>query len=445
MPTPGQIAVLQFGNDNLWHYSFLTPSALSTITVNSTAGTWALTRLGSASGQLPTVPIPLSCMDLEVVAPIVFDPTAKTIGLSFGGTTLQYVRGDGTVATLPTYAAQIQSDWNEANNALADFIKNKPTLGTAAATNSSAYDASGAASAAQAASQPLALILTNLGALSGSTGLPRKTGAATWTLDTSTFLTGNQNLTLTGPVTGSGTTAITTAIGSGQVTNAMLANSGITIAGTSTALGGTITLDTITGLSSTGFVKRTGGNTLAIDGNTYLTANQSISVTGDATGSGQTSIALTLKNTGTASTYAGVTTDAQGRVTAGTSQSVNNAPTVPLVTTAAAANGTQVSATQTALVSYSVTTSSTSTIAGASSVVAVLEICSTNSATAANWLTIATVQNGQTLTLAIALQSIETISQVLAGVVPAGYYRRIRYTVTGTGSATFASGQEVLT
>lgn len=323
---------------------------------------------GGSSGT-----IPLSCMDLATVAPLVFDPTAKTITVSaatgsaagsmsgadktrldsiFAGTTLQYVRGDGTLATLATVAT----------SGAYSSLSGLPTLGTAAATNSTAYDASGAAASAQAASQPLALILTNLAAQSGTTGLPRKTGAATWTLDTSTFLTGNQTLTLSGDVTGSGTTAIT----------------------------------------------------------------------------------ATLKNTGTASTYTGVTTDAQGRVTAGTSQVVNNTPTVPLVTTAAAANGTQISATQSALVSYSVTTSSTSTIAGASSVVAVLEICPTNSATAANWLTIATVQNGQTLTLAVALQAVQTLSQGLAGVVPAGYYRRIRYTVTGTGSAVFASGQETL-
>lgn len=43
-----------------------------------------------------------------------------------------------------------------------------------------------------------------------------------------------------------------------------LASSSITIAGTVTSLGGTISLDTITGLSTTGLVKRTGANTLAI-------------------------------------------------------------------------------------------------------------------------------------------------------------------------------------
>lgn len=41
----------------------------------------------------------------------------------------------------------------------------------------------------------------------------------------SNFLTGNQSITLSGDVSGSGTTSITTAIGSGKVTNAMLAGS----------------------------------------------------------------------------------------------------------------------------------------------------------------------------------------------------------------------------
>lgn len=49
-----------------------------------------------------------------------------------------------------------------------------------------------------------------------------------------------------------------------NIGNASLSNSAITIAGTSTSLGGTITLDTITGLASTGVVKRSAANTFAI-------------------------------------------------------------------------------------------------------------------------------------------------------------------------------------
>jgi len=59
----------------------------------------------------------------------------------------------------------------------------------------------------------------------------------------------------------------TIAGGSNTITgigNTSLTNSSITIAGSATALGGSITLDGITGLSTTGLVKRTGANTLAI-------------------------------------------------------------------------------------------------------------------------------------------------------------------------------------
>lgn len=68
---------------------------------------------------------------------------------------------------------------------------------------------------------------------------------------------------LTGDVTASAGSNATT-IANGAVSNTKLANSSITIAGTSTSLGGSITQDTITGLSSTGLVERTGANTLGI-------------------------------------------------------------------------------------------------------------------------------------------------------------------------------------
>lgn len=171
-------------------------------------------------------------------------------------------------------------------------------------------------------------------------------------------------------------------------------------------------------------------------------SSSTLTTSGTVTTSG--SLAVNLTATGTAGIYTNVTTDAYGRVTAGTARSFNNAPSHSIVTTAAAANGFQVSAAQDALVNYSVNLSSTSTIGGASSAYAVLEICSTNSSTAANWTEIARVSNGQTITLAVALQSIQTTTAAVSGEVPAGYYARIRSVLTGTSSAAFQSGQEVL-
>lgn len=66
--------------------------------------------------------------------------------------------------------------------------------------------------------QALDADLTAIAALAGTSGWLKKTAANTWALDTSTFLTANQTITLSGDATGSGTTAITVT----------LANSGVT-------------------------------------------------------------------------------------------------------------------------------------------------------------------------------------------------------------------------
>jgi len=86
---------------------------------------------------------------------------------------------------------------------------------------------------------------------------------------TGQILVGNAGGTAFAPVSLSGSGATITLNNSGVLTissipNASLTNSAITIAGTSTSLGGSISLDTITGLGSNGLVKRTAANTLAI-------------------------------------------------------------------------------------------------------------------------------------------------------------------------------------
>lgn len=59
--------------------------------------------------------------------------------------------------------------------------------------------------------QPLSTNLTSLSGLTFvSTSFVKMTAAGTFALDTNTYLTGNQNITLTGDVTGSGTTVIAT-------------------------------------------------------------------------------------------------------------------------------------------------------------------------------------------------------------------------------------------
>ena len=62
--------------------------------------------------------------------------------------------------------------------------------------------------------QPLDADLTSIAALSGVSGILKKTGANTWALDTSSYISGNQNMSFTGDATGSGTTAISLTLAS---------------------------------------------------------------------------------------------------------------------------------------------------------------------------------------------------------------------------------------
>lgn len=120
-----------------------------------------------------------------------------------------------------------------------------------------------------------------------------------------------------------------------------------------------------------------------------------------------------------------------------------SAPTHSIVT-GTGATGFQVSSTRDATVSYNIATSTTATIGGASSVILVLEMAPTNSATPTDWVEVGRFSNGQTISLAIVLQSVQTLTGNLSGIVPAGYYAKIRSITVGTASATYSSGQEVL-
>lgn len=125
-------------------------------------------------------------------------------------------------------------------------------------------------------------------------------------------------------------------------------------------------------------------------------------------------------------------------------RSFNYAPGRSIVT-GTGATGFQVSSTRDAMVSYSTKITTTATIAGGQEGYVVLEIAPTNSATAGDWKEVARVTNGQALSLALTLQSIQPISGSLSAMVPAGYYVKVRsVNTTGTPSYSMVSGQEVL-
>lgn len=156
-------------------------------------------------------------------------------------------------------------------------------------------------------------------------------------------------------------------------------------------------------------------------------------------------ITLNLNTTGvSADTYSAVTVNTKGQVTAATKRSFNNTPSRSIVT-GTGATGFQVSSTRDSSVNYSATIVSTATIAGAATGYIALEISPTNSATAGDWVEIGRTPNGQAVSLAVVLQSVSTGGGQVGGIIPAGYYAKLRSVNTaGTPTYTYNSGQEVL-
>lgn len=125
--------------------------------------------------------------------------------------------------------------------------------------------------------------------------------------------------------------------------------------------------------------------------------------------------------------------------------SINNSPSVTIQTVAASGNGTQISSTRSSNVNYSVTIATTISLSGNATGYVVLEICPTNSSTAGDWIEIGRVTSGQTGTLVVGLVLNQSGGGQIGGIVPAGYYRRLRsVNSSGTPSYTYNSGQEVL-
>lgn len=123
-------------------------------------------------------------------------------------------------------------------------------------------------------------------------------------------------------------------------------------------------------------------------------------------------------------------------------QTITNNPSRTIVTLTNA-TGTKLSSSQNVDVMYNITIGTTATIGGGSDGSVYLEISPTNTATS-TWTKVQEVRNGQAITLAIVLQSTQTMTMQLHGIVPAGQYVRLRsVNNAGTPTYTLSSGQEI--
>lgn len=327
------------------------------------------------------------------------------------GSSGQYIAGNGSFVTFPSVpAAQVSSDWNSVSGV--SQILNKPSLGTAASQNSTAFATAAQGAAADSALQPSGNGSSLTGLTKTQVGLfnVENTALSTWA--------GSTNITTLGTV----------ATGTWQGT--AIANAYIASASTWNAK-----FNTPSG-STSQYVR--GDGSLA----TFPTipASQVNSDWNSGSGVSQILNKPTLATVAVSGSY----TDLSNTPSA---PAITNNPSRTIQTVAAAANGWQVSSTKTAFVSYSVTitVNASGLLAGAGSGYVVLETATTNSASAGAWAEIARASNGQQITSLLTLASVQPVGSTLAAYIAPGNYLRLRSVNTqGTPSYAINSCQEVV-
>ena len=118
--------------------------------------------------------------------------------------------------------------------------------------------------------------LVGINSVSGTNGFLKKISNSVWTLDTNSYLTENQTISLSGIVTGSGKTSITTSIADAALSIAKTANLQSTL-DTKMSISNYPNIVYIEGLSGTsGILRKTTTNTWSLDTTKYVAELTSI-------------------------------------------------------------------------------------------------------------------------------------------------------------------------
>lgn len=180
-----------------------------------------------------------------------------------------------------------------------------------------------------------------------------------------------------------------------------------------------------------------------------ITANTS-AISGNTGSISSLAGTVSTMSTSLTAVVSGQSSDAGSITTLNTQMSAANAKfgrttsAFSLSTSGTGATGTQVSSTKDSTVHLNLSNSTTSTIGGPSISDITIKTCATNSATESDWATVADIDNEQTVTLAIALQSIQLIKELVTVDMPAGSYIKAVASGSGTHTESVLRGQKTI-
>lgn len=345
--------------------------------------------------------------------------------ISGNGTTLQYIRGNGSKATFPTNVSSFTND-----AAYLTGVTNTQIIVALGFTPYNNTNPSGFITGINST-----MILTALG-FTPYNGTANPNG---YIANLSTFTTSNlgegSNLYYT-------TTRFNSAF-SGKTTTDL--SEGINFYYTSSRFNSSFAGKSTTDLSEGINLYYTSARF-----NTAFSAKNTDNLTEGSTNlySTNTRIRAAVSLTNTSTTGVPRYDNSTGIITIPTDSTINYAPNRSLVSVAAAANGFQISTTRSVDVYYSGTVSCATQIGVIASVEGYisLEICATNSAIASDWKEVGRISNGSTIGIAVGLALTDKNGSQMNFKVPKGYYIRLRTTnVAGTPTYALTTQIEQLT